>query len=91
MDGQTLTNPSKMALTQPIFSTPVVEDRLVVKTGSQAKIQVYNLRGEIQFPLIGTSGTHYVEFDFRQKPPGLYIVKVAHRKKQKVYRVFKPG
>lgn len=79
-----------MPSTKIIFRNPIVDDRLIVKTDGHAKVLICNLQGQVQFPEIDTSGTHYLEFDFRQKPSGMYILKVMGRRSVKVYRFLKP-
>ena len=71
------------------FQNPVQNDRLIMKTGVRAKVCVYNLQGQIQFPEIDTSGSHYLEFDFTGKPPGLYILKVLNRRSVETYQLMK--
>lgn len=72
-----------------LFQNPVQNDRLILKTGGRAKVSIYNLQGQIQFPEMSTSGGHYLEFDFRGKPAGLYIMKVLNRRSVETYRVMK--
>lgn len=72
-----------------LFQNPVQNDRLILKTGGRAKVLIYNLQGQIQFPEMSTSGGHYLEFDFRGKPAGLYIMKVLNRRSVETYRVMK--
>jgi hypothetical protein len=87
---ETVTNIETMAASEIFFRNPMEHSRLLVKTDGRASVTVYNLQGQIQFSEIKTSGNHYVEFDFKSKPSGLYILKVKNRRSVQVYRVMKP-
>ena len=53
-------------------------------------MSIYNLQGQMQFPEITTSGNHYLEFDFKAKAAGMYILKVTTPRSVEVHRVVKP-
>lgn len=86
---ETITNTETMASFEIFFRNPIEQSRLLVKTEGRASVVIYDLQGQIQFPEINTSGSHYLEFDFRSKPSGLYILKVKNRRSVQVYRVMK--
>src|SRR5690606_585447 len=85
----TITNIENMAPAEILFTNPLANDRLIIKTDGRAKVAIYDLQGHSQFPEINTSGRHYLEFDFADKPTGLYIMKVVNGKSTRVYRVMK--
>ncbi|HET9487904.1 MAG TPA: glycosyl hydrolase [Chryseosolibacter sp.] len=72
------------------FQNPVIDNKLVLKNaGYPAKVLIYNMQGEIEFPETMTGPDHLLEFDFEPKAAGIYLLKVITSGSVNVYRVIK--
>jgi mannan endo-1,4-beta-mannosidase len=71
------------------FQNPIRNDRLVVKVSGPARINIYDLQGRIEFPEENVFPDTLLEFDFRHKRPGIYLLKVNTATSVKVYRLIR--
>lgn len=70
------------------FQNPI-GDELIFNTTLPVRVSIYNLQGRIEFPEVhATSGEKHA-FDFKQKPSGIYVLRVVTGASVKVYRVVK--
>lgn len=72
------------------FQNPIKNDRLTLRIKNfPAKVTIYNLQGKIEFSETNTLDNQYVEFDFRHKSQGIYLLKIMSPQSVRVYRIVK--
>lgn len=74
------------------FRNPLVGRKLVLEDAPYpARISIYDLHGKKQFSEVETTPYGFVEFDFQEKPAGIYLLKIFRSRTVEVYRVVKTG
>ncbi|HEU5146732.1 MAG TPA: glycosyl hydrolase, partial [Chryseosolibacter sp.] len=74
------------------FQNPLVGRKLVLEDAPYpARISIYDLHGKKQFSEVETTPYGFVEFDFQEKPAGIYLLKIFRSRTVEVYRVVKTG
>lgn len=72
------------------FQNPLRGPRLILNhVAYPAQITIYDLQGKELFSAVASAPEGYVEFDFQQKPAGMYLLKVSTPRAVEVYRIVK--
>lgn len=71
------------------FQNPIRNGLLIVTAKLPAQVTIYDLQGKIEFSKGQVAPDIQMEFDFRQKPSGIYLLKVITPCSARVYRLIK--